>query len=286
MLKDNSGSEFQFLRLSITEACNFRCQYCLPNGYQGPAQSSFLTISEIDTLVSTFDQLGTSEIRTTGEKPSLYKGLADIIETCAQTPSIQKVALTTHGAILGRLAARWARAGCSQVKVSVDSRDPVQFSAIPGQDKLKVILSGIHQALAHGLSVKINEVTRAGYAKGRLKRFLSWIKDKPVSVKLIELMQTGEQRQRFFQQHQSGQSLLEELVADGWVEIIRDLDAGPTREFCNPDYVDNIEFILPYSKDFCQNRNRLRVSAPGNLHLCLFSEEGISNRGYLKTKKR
>ncbi|NMH59356.1 GTP 3',8-cyclase MoaA [Alteromonas ponticola] len=281
MLEDSFGRQFHYLRLSVTEACNFRCQYCLPDGYNGPSKSSFLSQSEIKTLVETFARLGTSKVRITGGEPSLRRDLPQIIETCASTRGIRKVAITTHGARLAENAERWARAGCSQVNVSIDSLDPAQFNAITGQNKLKEILAGVDKALEHGISVKINSVLLTGFSAGRLTRFLKWIKETPVSVRFIELMETGDHQRLFSQQHQSGQVLLEQIVNEGWLEIAREPYAGPAREFYHPDYAGKLGFILPYSKDFCKNCNRLRVSALGKLHLCLFSEAGIGMRGYL-----
>ncbi len=282
MLQDNHGRQFHYLRLSITEACNFRCQYCLPDGYQGPSADSFLSKDEIQTVLSAFAGLGTSKVRITGGEPSLRRDFTEIISTAASTPGINRVAMTTHGGRLAQKASEWKAAGLDQVNVSIDSLDPRQFAAITGQDKLKTVLEGIDKAADAGLNVKVNTVMLSQFDEKRLTRFLEWIKHKPITLRFIELMQTGDHEGFFNHQHQSGLPVKEWLISQGWTSLLRRKDAGPAQEFYHPDYQGKIGLILPYSKDFCQSCNRLRVAANGNLHLCLFSEEGLTLQPYLK----
>ncbi len=282
MLKDNYGREFHYLRLSITEACNFRCRYCLPDGYDGPSSDTFMSLAEIDTLVRAFAGLGTSKVRITGGEPSLRRDLTDIIAQTKATQGIDKVAMTTHGGRLERSAQTWHDAGLDQVNVSIDSLDPHQFSAITGHDSLQQVLRGLSAATDAGLKVKVNTVLLADFSEMRLQRFLQWLKTTPVTLRFIELMETGEHSDFFIHQHQSGTPLKGYLEQRGWTPIDRDINAGPALEYSHPEFAGNIGLILPYSKDFCRSCNRLRVAANGNLHLCLFSEEGISMRALLQ----
>ncbi|RDV24319.1 GTP 3',8-cyclase MoaA [Alteromonas aestuariivivens] len=283
MLEDRFGRQFYYLRLSITEACNFRCQYCLPDGYQGPSHEHFLNLEEIRTLISGFAQLGTQKIRITGGEPSLRRDLSSVIDICRHTPGIKKVAMTTHGGRLAQNIASWHAAGLDQINVSIDSLDPRQFAAITGQDKLLHILKGIDMALEGGMKVKVNTVLLKDFSQHRLSRFLDWIRHTPVTLRFIELMQTGDHEAFFKQQHLSGIPLRTQLLEQGWKPLPRELDAGPAQEFSHPDYAGRIGLILPYSKDFCLSCNRLRVAANGNLHLCLFSEQGVSLRPFLQS---
>jgi len=281
LLEDSFGRRFHYLRLSITEACNFRCQYCLPDGYDGPPNSAFLNINEIDTLLTAFSQMGTSKVRITGGEPSLRRDFSDIIALAANTPGIERVTTTTHGARLASDAKRWAQAGLQQVNVSIDSLDPNQFALITGQNKLTQILKGLDVAVAEGINVKVNTVMLQGFSENRLARFLDWIKTTPITLRFIELMETGEHHNFFSDQHMSGLPLREKLLAEGWQPLARRKDAGPAQEFWHPDYAGNIGLIMPYSKDFCETCNRLRIAASGKLHLCLFSEQGLDLRHYL-----
>lgn len=283
MLEDSFGRQFHYLRLSVTEACNFRCQYCLPDGYDGPTSEHFMTLKEIDTLLQAFARLGTSKVRLTGGEPTLRRDFIDILRLTANTPGIERVAMTTHGARMEKFASTWKEAGLDQVNVSIDSLDPRQFAAITGQDKLRSVLRGLDAAIEADLEVKVNSVLLNDFSQSRLQRFLSWLKDTPVTLRFIELMETGDLAQFFNKQHQSGSPLKKQLENMGWQPLLRRKDAGPAQEFFHPDYAGRIGLIMPYSKDFCKTCNRLRVSAPGKLHLCLFSENGIDMRDLLST---
>ncbi|MEW9799192.1 GTP 3',8-cyclase MoaA [Alteromonas sp. CYL-A6] len=281
MLTDNMGRTFRYLRLSVTEVCNFRCQYCLPDGYQGKPETAFLSLAEIETLVSAFAALGTTKVRVTGGEPSLRRDLPEILSRIHHTAGIEQLAITTHGARLEKYARQWQQAGLDQVNVSIDSLDPRQFHAITGKDCLSAVLRGLDAALDCGLTVKVNTVLMAGFSVSQLKPFLHWLKNTPITLRFIELMQTGDHTLFFNKNRLSGEPLKQWLEQQGWQQVQRRRDAGPALEYAHPDYVGRIGVILPYARDFCQGCNRLRVAANGKLHLCLFSEEGISLRPHL-----
>jgi GTP 3',8-cyclase len=278
VLEDKYGRRFHYLRLSITDVCNFSCAYCLPDGYQCESDRDFLSIDEIRHITSAFAALGTSKIRITGGEPSLRKDLADIIRLCASTPGIEQVAITTNGYKLPSHIHSWIDAGLTSMNVSIDSLDPRMFASITGHDKLATIMEGIDMALASGLKVKVNAVLMREFNVAEFQRFLDWIKTTPVTLRFIELMETGDNKLFFKQNHVAGESLKKQLVESGWGQIIRDKAAGPAQEFMHPDYAGNVGLIMPYSKDFCATCNRLRISALGKLHLCLFAEQGLDLR--------
>ncbi|GGD77773.1 GTP 3',8-cyclase MoaA [Lacimicrobium alkaliphilum] len=282
MLEDKFGRRFHYLRLSITDVCNFRCTYCLPDGYQCDGDRDFLSRKEISRLVSAFAGLGTSKIRITGGEPSLRKDLPQIIEQCASTPGIEKVAITSNGFKLPQMVQSWADAGLSALNISMDSLDPRQFHAITGHNKLETVLEGIDMALDLGIQVKINSVLLKPYSDSMLSNALDWLKHKPVTLRMIELMQTGDNQPFFNDNHISGQPIKQRLLEQGWGQILRDKSAGPAQEFSHPDYTGRIGLIMPYSKDFCKSCNRLRVSSRGKLHLCLFAEQGLDLRPLLR----
>jgi len=283
MLTDNFGRRFSYLRLSITDVCNFSCNYCLPDGYQCDQPRNFMSPIEIKNLVQAFAQLGTEKIRITGGEPSLRKDLPEIIAVCKQTQGIKKVAITSNGYKLPTHLPLWLDAGIDAINISIDSLDPRQFLAITGHNKLKTILKGIDMALADGSpQVKVNTVLMHEYNGREIQSFLDWLKDTPITLRFIELMQTGDNTKFFNAQHVQGARIKQNLILDGWLPINKDKSAGPAQEFYHPDYLGKIGLIMPYSKDFCHSCNRLRVSASGKLHLCLFSENGLSLREYLQ----
>ena len=281
MLQDKFGRRFHYLRLSITDVCNFSCEYCLPDGYQCDTDRDFLSLIEIKRIASAFAKLGTSKIRITGGEPSLRKDLPEAIRACANTPGIKQVAITTNGYKLPDHIDSWVEAGLTQMNVSIDSLDPRMFASITGHDKLDVILRGIDRAIELGVTVKVNAVLMRHFNQHELSSFLQWIKTTSITLRFIELMQTGNNQLFFDKNHASGLPIKEQLISEGWQQIIRDKTAGPAQEFSHPDFKGRIGLIMPYSKDFCASCNRLRISALGKLHLCLFSEQGLDIREYI-----
>lgn len=283
-LVDRFQRQYSYLRLSITDVCNFRCNYCLPNGYQPPTHKPrFLSPAEIRRIATAFGALGTEKIRITGGEPTLRKDFLEIAHTIAATPGVQKVALTTNGYRMARDVHLWQQAGISDINVSVDSLDPRQFQQITGENKLQSILDGIERAFELGYrKIKVNAVLMKQYTAPQFEQFLRWIKDKPIQMRFIELMETNEMAQFFQQQHLSGQSILTRLLNEGWQLRERALSDGPAKVLYHCDYLGEIGLIMPYEKNFCKDCNRLRVSATGKLHLCLFGEEGIDLRDLLQ----
>ncbi len=286
-LTDNFGRSFSYLRLSVTNVCNFRCSYCLPNGYQKSDACSHLSVEEIKNLVAGFASIGVSKIRLTGGEPTVRKDFTDIIRTLANTDGINKLSFTTNGYSLKKNAREFFDAGISSVNVSIDSLDQKNFAEITGHDKLKIILEGIDEAFAVGFrSVKINSVLLRGINDHELDSFISFVKDKPLTSRFIELMQTGDNHDYFKKHHLSSEIISEKLRALGWKISPREFDSGPATEYQHPDSRGKIGIIAPYSKGFCDSCNRLRVTASGDLRLCLFGTGSFSLRPFLQNSNQ
>lgn len=290
-LVDKFHRQYTYLRLSITDVCNFRCTYCLPDGYQPPAQQgkkpTFLTPPEIQRVANAFASLGTEKIRITGGEPTLRKDFLEIAHTLSQTAGIRKIALTTNGYRMEKEVHLWKEAGITDINVSVDSLDPRQFHLITGENKLKTILKGIDNAFNVGYQkIKVNAVLMKQYTLAELDKFLAWIKHQPIQMRFIELMETGEMDSFFHEQHLSGQTILQRLLNEGWKLQPKALSDGPAKVLSHPDYLGEIGLIMPYEKSFCASCNRLRVSATGKLHLCLFGEEGVDIRDLLQSDEQ
>ena len=288
-LTDAFARKFFYLRLSITDVCNFRCNYCLPDGYKphGVANKSFLNVDEIRRVTRAFAALGTEKVRLTGGEPSLRKDFTDIIAAVHENASISQIAVTTNGYRLARDIQQWRDAGLTAVNVSVDSLDARQFHAITGQDKFRQVMDGIDAAFSAGFErVKVNTVLMRDVNHHELDTFLAWIKPRPIQLRFIELMETGDGGELFRKHHISGKIIRDQLLARGWVHQLRSRSDGPAQVFCHPDYQGEIGLIMPYEKDFCASCNRLRVSSVGNLHLCLFGEQGISLRDLLASDEQ
>lgn len=284
--EDSFHRKFYYLRLSVTDVCNFKCTYCLPDGYK-PAEKqkpSFLSLEEIKRVTAAFAECGTTKVRITGGEPSLRRDFTDIIHTVASQPGINKVAMTTNGYRMAKHAQEWRDAGLTNINVSVDSLDPKMFYQITGENMFHQVMSGIDAAFDAGFEqVKINTVLLKDLNSQELPKFLNWIKSRPIQLRFIELMQTGEMDELFNRHHVSGVSIRNYLIANGWVLKVRHKNDGPAQVYCHPDYQGEIGLIMPYEKNFCQSCNRLRVSAKGKLHLCLFGEHGVDLRDLLES---
>ncbi|WP_295802614.1 GTP 3',8-cyclase MoaA [uncultured Microbulbifer sp.] len=287
ILQDGHGRRFYYLRLSVTDVCNFRCDYCLPDGYTQDKSAGQrppdLSVAEARTVMHAFARLGTRKVRLSGGEPSLRKDLPELIQAASSTPGIQRVAVTSNGYKLPGVIDTWQQNGLDQLNISIDSLDPAEFARITGHHSLPKILTGIDRALALGVQTKVNAVLLSDGAQARLQQFLHWLKTTPVTLRFIELMQTGDNREYFASNHLRGAAIERQLIETGWQLLPRPIDAGPAREYVHPDYAGRIGLITPYSNDFCTSCNRLRVSAQGKLHLCLFSDTGLDLRQTIRT---
>ncbi|MDQ2068669.1 GTP 3',8-cyclase MoaA [Natronospira bacteriovora] len=269
-LEDRFGRRFAYLRLSITDVCNFRCEYCLPDGYQG-RPTGFLHQAEIGRLVRSFAELGIRKLRITGGEPLVRKDALAIIAEAAATPGIEKVALTTNAFNLARQAEALREAGLSAINISLDSLNPEGFERITGDKRFDKVMAGIDAAIAAGIpSVKINTVLLGGLNDHEVPDFMEFVRERPVAVRFIELMQTADNGEYFRRRHVSGQTVADRLQAAGWVPQKRGETDGPAVEYTHPDYAGRIGLIAPYAPGFCDGCNRLRVTARGGLRLCLF----------------
>ena len=282
-LQDPQGRKFPYLRLSVTDLCNFKCNYCLPDGCQDHHHSQALSLDEIKRLVSSFSAVGVEKIRLTGGEPTLRHDFLDIVRAVKEVKGIKKVTMTTNGYKMNQRVIDWLDAGVDAINVSVDSLNPDRFHLITGHNRLQEILDGMDKAFAYGLpEIKVNAVALKGLNIDELNGFLEWIRHHPVTIRFIELMQTGGNEHFFDQHHFPGKRIREHILAKGWVRQVRSADAGPAQEFCHSDYRGKVGVIMPYAKDFCNDCNRLRVTSLGQLQLCLFAESGIELRDLLQ----
>ncbi len=285
ILKDNYNRSFSYLRLSLTSACNFRCNYCLPNGYnKREDKTQNLNIEEITNLVTAFAKLGTKKIRLTGGEPTIRKDFVDIIKSIKNVEGVEKIALTTNAYKLEENAKLYKQSGITALNISLDSLNPETFKNIRGQDKLAKILKGVDTALDAGFdNIKLNVVLLNNVNSQELDNFINYVQNKNVSLRFIELMQTIDNYDYFKKYHLSGKVIEDKLLAKNFIkEEKKSLTDGPAVYFSHKDSKGKIGLIMPYSKDFCKTCNRLRVSSDGQLFLCLFDSKGYCIRNFLQ----
>ena len=286
-LKDSFGRTFPYIRLSITDVCNFKCGYCLPNGYQVDKSDNrkFLQLEEIKRLAKVFSKLGVSKIRLTGGEPTVRKDFFEIIKILKNDAGIKRVVITTNGYHLNEKAKMLVDSGINGINISIDSLERNIFKNVTGHDRLPEILQGIKilQQLNFE-NIKINAVLLNGINASE-KDFDLWgefIKKNKVDLRYIELMQTGDNLDYFNKYHISSKIFKDYLDKKKWIYQTFGKDAGPSLNYINPDYKGKFGIIAPYSKDFCRTCNRLRITSRGDLRLCLFGNTGISIRHLLQ----
>ena len=286
-LKDSFGRTFPYIRLSISDVCNFKCGYCLPNGYQIDKSDNrkFLNLEEIKRLAKVFSKLGVSKIRLTGGEPTVRKDFFEIIKILKNDAGIKRVVITTNGYHLNEKAKMLVDSGVNGINISIDSLERNIFKNVTGHDRLPEILQGIKilQQLNFE-NIKINAVLLNGINASE-KDFDLWgefIKKNKVDLRYIELMQTGDNLDYFNKYHISSKIFKDYLNKKKWIYQTFGKDAGPSLNYINPDYKGKFGIIAPYSKDFCRTCNRLRITSRGDLRLCLFGSTGISIRHLLQ----
>ncbi len=287
LLRDSFGRKFPYIRMSITDVCNFKCGYCLPNGYQADKSDNrkFLHLDEIKRLAKCFSELGVCKIRITGGEPTVRKDFFDIVKILKFESGIKKVVITTNGYHLDQKAKQLIDSGLNGINISIDSLDRETFKNITNHDRLPEILRGIKNLQDLGFeNIKINGVLLNGVNASE-KDFNNWsefIKNNKIDYRYIELMRTGDNLDYFNKYHVSSKVFKDYLNKNKWIYQTLGKDAGPSLNYINPDYKGKFGIIAPYSKDFCKSCNRLRITSRGDLRLCLFGNTGISIRHLLQ----
>jgi cyclic pyranopterin phosphate synthase len=280
-MQDTFGRTIDYLRVSVTEACNFRCIYCAPNGHTQPAASP-LTIEEIERVVRAAVALGISKIRLTGGEPLVRRDIVGIVRAVASIDGVSDLALTTNGFLLARLAGELADAGLRRVNISLDSLRRERFAKITGVDAIDAVWQGILAAARAKLEpLKINVVAMRGVNDDEFADFAGLTAERPWHVRFIELMPVGNSAvaSDFFSRHFVAATEIRARLPELAAASIH--GNGPARTYRLPGAPGTIGFITPASEHFCNACNRIRVTARGALCACLFGERGTDVRGAL-----
>ena len=289
-MSDSFGRSFPYIRLSITDVCNFKCGYCLPNGYfKVENKPGFLNLDEISNLVAAFTKLGVSKIRITGGEPTVRKDFFEVLRNIKSEHKINNLVITTNGYKLNEIAEELIATGINGINISIDSLDRNKFKEITGQDRLPQILEGINILQNKGFkNIKVNAVLLKN-VNDSLEEFQNWerfINNNEIDFRYIELMQTGDNLEYFKKYHTSAFIFKKYIESQDWKEISRISDAGPSINYVHSKLKGKFGIIAPYSKDFCSTCNRLRITAKGELRLCLFGNTGTNLRPYLQNQNQ
>ena len=287
-LKDSFGRIFPYIRLSVTDVCNFKCGYCLPNGYQVDKSDNrkFLHLDEIRRLAKALSELGVSKIRLTGGEPTVRKDFFDIVKTIKENSGIKKTVITTNGYELDKIAHKIKESGLDGINISIDSLNRQTFKKITSHDRLDEILRGIKVLQSFDFkNIKINAVLLKGINDNEddFNQWSNFVKKNKIDFRYIELMQTGDNLDYFKKYHVPATKFTDYLYKNNWIIQTFGKDAGPAKNYLNPKFKGKFGIIAPYSKDFCKTCNRLRITAKGDLRLCLFGNTGINIRHLMQT---
>ncbi len=294
-LMDSCHRTINYLRISITDRCNLSCLYCTPaNGVHWLPKDELLTYEEITAIAKMAAELGITRVRLTGGEPLMRTDLPDLVAGLAQMPTIRDIALTTNGILLKQYARQLKKAGLKRVNISLDTLDCAKFQRITRHDRLNDVLLGIEAARKAGLEpVKINVVAMRGVNDDEILDFARLTINDGWHVRFIELMPfvtdiclegcAGEGSDRSQSQFIAVNEIKEKLSSLGTLEPAAYMKGnGPAKYFRLPQATGTIGFISPVSQHFCENCNRLRLTADGKLRLCLFSDDEIDLRTPLR----
>uniref|UniRef100_A0A673CBH4 GTP 3',8-cyclase n=1 Tax=Sphaeramia orbicularis TaxID=375764 RepID=A0A673CBH4_9TELE len=284
-LTDNFGRRHSYLRISLTEKCNLRCQYCMPEeGVKLTPRGQLLSTSEILTLARLFVQEGVDKIRLTGGEPLIRPDVLDIIAELRKLEGLKTIAVTTNGINLARLLPKLKDAGLDLINISLDSLVPAKFEFIVRRKGFHKVMEGIDKAVEMGYNpVKVNCVVMRGLNEDELLDFVALTEKKPLEVRFIEYMPFDGNKWNF-KKMVSYQEMLDR-IRQHWSNVER-LQTGQTdtaKIFQVPGFKGQVGFITSMSDHFCGSCNRLRITADGSLKVCLFGNSEVSLRDVLRS---
>lgn len=275
-MNDEFGREIYYLRLSVTDLCNLRCVYCMPeDGVEKRCHNDILSIEEIEEIVRATVACGIRKVRVTGGEPLVRKGIIDICRRIASIPGVQELCITTNGTLLPQYASQLKEAGVSRLNISLDTLDEEKYKMITRNGSIDDVRTGIDAALKAGFdNIKINAVLMGGVNDNEIPTLLALTRDNNINVRFIELMPIGEcagwSKERFI----SNTKILD--IAPELQEVG---SAGVAKLYRLPGGKGTVGLISPVSSHFCPTCNRIRVTADGNLKPCLHSADEVSLRG-------
>lgn len=280
---DRYGRVINYLRISVTDRCNLRCCYCMPEGVQDVGMKNILTFEEIREIVRTGVSLGITHIRITGGEPLVRKGCVDLIRGIREIPGVETITMTTNGVLLGNYGKQLKEAGVDGVNISLDTLDPEEFYKITGKRELQEVLAGIRAAKTAGLPVKLNTVNRKELDPIPLVRYAQ---EENLPLRFIEMMPVGYGKKYVGRSNEELRETLEAVCGKAECMTNREelsrMGSGPAVYYQFSDLKVPVGFISAIHGKFCDTCNRVRLTAEGYLKLCLCYDEGEDLRRVLR----
>lgn len=280
---DGIGRTIDYLRISVTDKCNLRCRYCMPEcGVELIPHEELLTLEEIYRVVRIMEGIGIKKIRITGGEPLVRKNIIKLIEDIHALEGIDEIAMTTNGVFFGEKAKDLKKAGLDSVNISLDTMNQESFKKITGSDEHKRVMDAIDEALKQNIRLKINCVPCREFNENDIEEIALLARNYPVDVRFIELMPVGCGRNFHGISNDEILSRLENVYGKG--TIAREKRGnGPAKYYDFTEFQGKIGFISPMSHKFCSECNRIRLTAEGRLKLCLHYNSGIELKPLLRS---
>ena len=284
---DPFGRKITYLRLSVTDRCDLRCVYCMPDHMEFLPKSDVLSLEELQRLSAVFIDLGIRKIRLTGGEPLVRRDVDKLIRALGwrtTTGDLDEVTLTTNGTQLERLAVDLVDAGVRRINVSLDSLDEMTFKTVTRGGDLHAVIRGIDLARRLGIAIKINTVALKGVNDHEFDRLLTWCAERGLDWCLIETMPLGDVADRL--DHYLPLAKVRQDLSRRWT-LVDSLykTGGPARYVQVSETGGRIGFITPMTHNFCEGCNRVRVSCTGTLYMCLGQEDAVDLRGPLRSSR-
>jgi GTP 3',8-cyclase len=287
-LVDPFGRTITYVRVSVTDRCDFRCVYCMSEDMTFLPRRDLLSLEELERLCSAFVDVGVRKIRVTGGEPLVRRGITALFRSLARhldSGKLDEVTLTTNGSQLAQFAAELADCGVKRVNVSVDTLDAAKFRTITRRGDLARVLAGIDAAQRAGLAVKINAVALKGVNDREIEDMVLWAHGRNMGITFIEVMPLGEIDASRFDQYLPLTQVRASLAQRFSIEDIAYRTGGPARYVRMKETGGVIGFITPLSHNFCESCNRVRVTCTGTLYMCLGQEDAHDLRGPLRASE-
>ena len=287
-LVDPFGRAISYLRVSVTDRCDFRCVYCMSENMSFLPKADILSLEELDRLCSAFVARGVRKLRLTGGEPRVRRGIMTLVESLSRhlaTGALDELTLTTNGSQLGKYAGELARHGVKRINVSLDTLDPDRFRAITRWGDLDQVLAGIRAAQAAGLAVKINAVALKGVNEDEFARLVEWAHGQGMDLTIIEVMPLGDVGEGRLDQYLPLSMVRARLAERFTLEDIDYRTGGPARYVRVAETSGRLGFITPLTHNFCESCNRVRVTCTGTLFMCLGQEDAADLRAALRASE-
>lgn len=283
-MKDNFGRRINYLRVSVTDFCNLRCKYCMPEeGVIQKPHHEILSLEEIFEIIKCSTELGIDKIRITGGEPLVRKGIISLVEKISQLEEIKDLAITTNGVLLEKYAHDLKKAGLKRVNISLDTLNEVKYKEITRGGNLNNVIKGIEAANEVNLTpIKINTVLIGGFNDDEIVKFANLTMDYNIHVRFIELMPIGHASKWAEEKFLSNNIVLKKLPNLIPLEIERGV---PAKYYKLPNAKGKIGLINPISNHFCTTCNRVRLTADGKIKPCLHSDKEIDIKTVIRNDK-